>query len=138
MSEQMEYCQVSIDNTDFYNDTSIFFKEHLNKDLFFFGILDNDEIVSTCALQFIQYPPAMNENSKIAYIFNVFTKQDYRNKGLATVILKEVIKFCINQKIDRIKLSTNNLVAKNIYKKLGFKESKTAMSLVLKKETINL
>ena len=134
--EQLEYNHEEETN-NLYNETMEYYKEHYKKDLFSFGIVIKNKIVATSSLLYIEYPPSLDEYSKIGYIFNVYTDIEYRNKGFQKKIIEKTINFCKEDGIVRIKLSTDNENARNLYESFGFKKSNTAMSLVIEDEDLS-
>jgi len=118
---------------DLYNTTKKYLEEHVNKDLFtFIEILDN-KIVATCGLQIIKYMPQCVESGTEGYICNVYTLKEYRKRGIQTRLLEKCIEFAKENNVIKIKLSTNNPEAINIYEKQGFKFDKLAMKLMMYK-----
>lgn len=67
-------------------------------------------------------------NSGVAYITMVVVKEDYRKKGIASLMLKCVIDDCIQNgfSIIRLEVDNENKNAIALYKKFGFKFEKTA------------
>lgn len=57
-----------------------------------------------------------------ALIDGLYVEEEYRNKKVATSLVEEAIKWCKENKIKYISLHVldKNLIAKNLYKKLGF------------------
>lgn len=58
------------------------------------------------------------------YIGLMFVREDYRGKGVGSLILKELLKWLRKMKIKDIRLQVyqNNAIAKNTYLKAGFKD----------------
>lgn len=51
----------------------------------------HDEIVATGAISFYQFPPSFTNASGVkGYIMNMYTRPDYRGRGLATRLLKQL------------------------------------------------
>ena len=121
---------------DEYNDkfnllekTEEYLKKHLNHDLFIFLEENKNKIIATCGLQIIEYLPQCNDNGKQGYICNVYTDKKYRKKGIQTSLLKEAIKFSKEKEIYELNLSTDNEIAINLYKKIGFEFDDLIMKL---------
>lgn len=117
------------DKYNLFECTKNFLDKHLNKDLYVFVEENSDGIISTCGLQIIEYLPQCNDNGKEAYICNVYTKEEYRCKGIQTSLLNGVIDFAKDQNISELNLSTDNEKAISIYKKVGFKFDDLIMKL---------
>lgn len=99
----------------------LFLNRHLNNDYFCFIKEINNEIIATCAIQIIEYLPLYtNLSGKIGYISNVYTKEEFRNKGIQKELMKECIDFLKSKNISKAELGTSNPIAINLYKNLGF------------------
>ena len=114
--------------------TKLYLKNHLNKDFFAFIEEKEDIIIATCCLQVIEYLPQCNDNGKHGYICNVYTDEQYRNQGIQTRLLKEVIKYSIDNDLCELDLSTDSDIAISIYKKCGFEFDSWAMKNKLKRK----
>ena len=59
-----------------------------------------------------------------ADIMNIVTKKSYRNQGIGTLLLENLISICQNLNLSSLSLEVNedNQTAIHLYKKLGFKE----------------
>ena len=105
----------------------------------YFGFQQNNKqfkdnnIIAICCLQIIEYLPQCNDNGRQGYICNVYTEKEYRNQGIQTRLLKEVIDYSIKNDLCELDLSTNTDNAISLYKKFGFVFDSWAM----KKEMIN-
>ena len=119
------------DKYDLLNITKSYLKKHLNNDFFVFFEEIDDNIIATCCLQIIEYLPQCNDNGKQGYICNVYTDKKYRNLGIQTNLLKEVIKYSIDNHLCKLILNTDNDDAISIYKKCGFKFDDLAMRKTL-------
>lgn len=117
------------DDEIFFSNTKTFLLENLNKNIYFFvEILDN-QVVSMCGIQLVKYMPLHNEELvERGYICSVYTREEYRNKGIQTHLLREVIKFSKEKNIGILELKTSNPEAVKVYQKVGFKDN-TAMKL---------
>lgn len=120
-----------VDKNDLVKRTEEYLMNHLNKDLYILVERFNHEIIATCGIQLIEYMPQCNDNGILGYICNVYTNKEYRNKGIQTKLLKQVIDYAKMKKVCEIQLSTDNQVAIGIYKKLGFVQDEMMMKLVL-------
>lgn len=109
------------DNYNLLDRTNKYLKNHINKDLFVYIEEHNQEIIATCGLQIINYLPQCNDNGIQGFICNVYTKKDYRCKGIQTALLNEVINLAKEKEICELNLSTDSKDAISIYKKFGFK-----------------
>ena len=92
----------------------------MNKDFYAFIEEIDNNIVSTCCLQVIEYLPQCNDNGRQGYICNVYTKDEYRNNGIQTRLMEYVIDYAMEKKLCKLELSTDSDKAISIYKKCGF------------------
>lgn len=121
------------DKYDLYNRTKDYLEKHLNNELFIFLEECENKIIATCGLQIIEYLPQCNDNGKQGYLCNVYTDKDYRNKGIQTSLLKEVIEFAKEKNICELNLSADDMIAIKLYKKFGFELDNLMMKLDISK-----
>lgn len=121
------------DKYDLINTTKSYLEKHLNNDFFAFVEEKDNDIIAICCLQIIEYLPQCNDNGRQGYICNVYTDEKYRNQGIQTRLLNEVINYSIKNDLCELDLSTNTDNAISLYKKFGFVFDSWAM----KKEMIN-
>lgn len=59
-----------------------------------------------------------------ADLMNIIVKKNYRNKGIGTILLKELINYCKKQNLKTFTLEVNvtNLIAIMLYENFGFKK----------------
>lgn len=121
---------VSYNKEELVLQTRKYYKNYINKTLFIFGYIENEEIVSVAAYEVLKRlptPKINNLNSDIAYVCSIYTKEEYRNKGYSKLLLKEVIEDAKKRGLTRFKLSSHNEIAIKMYEKFGFKSDLTAM-----------
>ena len=72
--------------------------------------------------------------NKVARLEAMFIEEDYRQRGIGNDLIAAFKKWAIKQKVSYIELSVcnNNNQAISIYKKNGFKDTKTIMELDLR------
>lgn len=116
-----------VDKYNLMNTTKIYLEKHLNNDFYAFIEEKDDDIIAICCLQIIEYLPQCNDNGKQGYICNIYTSDEFRNKGVQTNLLKEVINFAKENNLCELNLSTDSEKAISIYKKLGFEFDTLAM-----------
>lgn len=92
---------------------------------------NDDEIIATSGLCFYSLPPNFsNTTGRTAYVTNMYTKPEYRRKGIATELLNMVIDEAKSCGYKVIRLHTSEY-GKSIYKKAGFTDSDGYMALRL-------
>ena len=112
------------------NDLKKYFSENIASNKFIAWLaIDNNKIIATSGLCFYELPPTYrNPSGKVAYITNMFTKNEYRRKGIATILFEKIISEAkiLNYKILRLHTS---VYGKGLYKKYGFTDSEGFMYL---------
>ncbi len=111
--------------------TRQYLTNHLNKDNFIFCIKVENKIVATSGIQIMYYLPQCNDNGKQGYIFNVYTKPEFRKRGYQTQLLKKIIEFAKQENLCEISLSSDSEQAISVYKKAGFVKDDLIMILKL-------
>lgn len=110
-----------------------YIKSHINKDLFFWIAEIETVAVSTGALSLWEKLPiyaGKQNGSKIGYISNMYTIPECRSKGIASNIVKEIIKY--GKSIGMLKVMLHALEdGKGVYKRLGFSTNESFMEMKL-------
>jgi GNAT superfamily N-acetyltransferase len=107
-----------------------YFSENIVKNTFIAWLaVENNEIVGTSGLCFYKLPPNYsNPSGKIAYITNMYTKNKFRRKGIATKLLERIIDEAKSLNYIVIRLLAS-LEGKNLYIKYGFKDHEGNMQI---------
>ena len=64
----------------------------MNENLIVWLAAEDEYIIGTCGVYFFQYPPTFSDTTgKIAYITNVYTRNEYRKQGIATKLLELIM-----------------------------------------------
>jgi ribosomal protein S18 acetylase RimI-like enzyme len=94
-------------------------------------IEDDSVIVATSGLCFYSLPPSFsNPSGRNAYITNMYTKPEYRRRGIATELLDMVITEAKERGYTVARLHTSEH-GRSIYQKAGFKYSEDYMAMRL-------
>jgi len=91
--------------------------------------VENNAIIATSGLCFYELPPNFsNPSGKVAYITNMYTKNEFRRKGIASKLLEKTINEArlFNRKLFRLHASSDG---RNMYLKYGFVDSEGYMHL---------
>ena len=81
------------------------------------------EVVAGGGIVVLDYPSSPRDpNSRRAFIVNMFTEPGFRNRGLARLIMEEMIHWCREQKFAWVALHASN-DGRHLYEKLGFKST---------------
>ena len=104
------------------NNLDVYFREHLNKDLMVFVCRDIDNIISVAFLCITEKPANPTFiNGRTGTILNVYTKPEYRNKGIAGKLLKMLLDESTKMGLDFVELKATDS-GYNLYKSLGFED----------------
>lgn len=105
-----------------------YLKAHLEDGTFAAWIAEIDNrIVAACMLCITQQiPTPICRNGKIGYIYNVFTLEEYRKRGIATDLIKSVQDYAIENEILALSLSATD-DGYSVYEKQGFLPQKREM-----------
>ena len=98
-----------------------YYNNHLNKDLFVY-VVKSEKIISCCFLLVSEKPANPSFiNGRTGTLMNVYTRPDFRRKGIAKKIMEFLISDAKKMKLDFIELkSTDN--GYNLYKSVGFED----------------
>ncbi|AAK80445.1 putative GNAT family acetyltransferase [Clostridium acetobutylicum] len=99
-----------------------FFELSFKKNSFISWISEEDnEIIATSGVCFYKYPPSyLNPSGKVAYITNMYTKYEYRSRGIALALLKLVILEAKKRDYLFLRLHASDM-GRPIYEEIGFK-----------------
>jgi ribosomal protein S18 acetylase RimI-like enzyme len=89
-------------------------------------VLDNDEYagLATCFVNFSTFKARPYIN-----LHDIFVLDKYRGKGLGRKLLEKIIEIAIEKDCCKVTLEVreDNLLAKNLYRELGFKDTEPLM-----------
>jgi len=111
---------------------SDYFTATISDGSFISWVMENDgEIIATSGLCFYSLPPNYsNPTGRTAYITNMYTKPEYRRKGIAAELLNMVIDEAKSRGYKVIRLHTSEY-GKSIYERAGFTNTDGYMALRL-------
>ena len=94
-------------------------------------LVDNETVIATAAIVFMEFPPTYTNKSGIkGYITNMYTAPEYRGQGIATSMLDRLIAEARQRSVHKIWLGASRL-GRPVYRKFGFNESSEWMELNL-------
>ena len=98
----------------------VYFRTHLDKDLFCYIIRDGKDIVSCAFLLVVEKPmsPAFI-NGKTGTVLNVYTQPAHRHKGYASLIMKALISDARKMALCIIELKATD-AGYSLYRSAGF------------------
>lgn len=133
IEQQKEYHECLNDEEKYIIEyTKNYIEENLNKDLFMFGVFEQNEIVAICGYNIWNgFPSMTNHSGKIAYLCSAYTRKGYRGQGIMKKLLDKSINAIKEEGITRIKLNSSKENAIRIYSRHGFIKDETAMILDL-------
>ena len=109
-----------------------YFMSALTDGTFVSWVIEVDgEVIATSGVCFYTLPPNFaNPTGGVAYITNMYTKDEYREKGIATELLKMVLDEAKSRGYSVARLHASSF-GKSVYEKAGFTVSDGYMSLRL-------
>ena len=100
-----------------------YFREHLNRDIFAFVCRDGDRIAGCCLLLISEMPSNPSFiNGKTGSVLNVYTRPEYRRKGIAGKLMKMLLHEAEIRELDYVELKATD-AGYSLYKSLGFKDA---------------
>lgn len=107
------------------NELPMYFEKKLGVNCIAFIAEDGEHMVSCALLILIEkpYSPVL-KTGIVGEVMGVYTEPNYRNKGIATKLMSDMVEYAKEYKMDRIDLdaSADGL---HVYKKVGFKETES-------------
>jgi GNAT superfamily N-acetyltransferase len=118
--------------TDIDRQLTDYFLSALTDGSFVSWVMENDgDVIATSGVCFYTLPPSYgNLTGKVAYITNMYTKDEFRRMGIATELLSMVMDEARTRGCSVMRLHTSSF-GRTIYEKAGFTDSDGYMSLRL-------
>lgn len=92
---------------------------------------ENNQIIATAAIAFIDFPPTYtNKTGRKGYITNMYTELTSRGKGIATGMLDRLVNEAKERNIHKICLVASKL-GRPVYKRYGFQDTDEWLELNL-------
>ena len=109
-------------NAKIDEELSNFFHETMNDhSLVEWVVEDNGTIIATAAIVFYRFLPTYtNVNNMKGYIANMYTREDYRKRGIATSLLDRLVAEAKARGIKKLWLGASTM-GRPVYEKFGFK-----------------
>lgn len=120
-------------NCDIDEELFAFFKKWLESSDFVQFIAEEDgKLLSTAAVIYYDLPPSFTNKIGVrGYVTNVYTVPEHRGKGLAKMLLTELLNDTKSRGIKKLWLGASKL-GRPLYEKLGFIPQESAMELTIK------
>ena len=114
--------------TDIYDNNRVYFEETLKDGTFVaFLAFDGEILAGAIGISFYRTPPNLkNKTGQNGYISNVFTKPEYRRKGIAARLLDLTIAEARKRGCGKVILNATDM-GRPVYEKYGFSMVNNAM-----------
>lgn len=97
-----------------------YYARHLGKELIVFTARDGEQIVGTAYLLIIEKPASpLLENGLDGEVLSVFTKKDYRGRGICTTLMEDLVAYAVDNGLCRVDLMATD-EGYPVYRKVGF------------------
>lgn len=102
-----------------------YYRKHLLKGqhIAYVARLDGIEAGCGAVCLYEEMPSPDNESGLCAYLMNIYVRPNFRNKGVATALIKKLVGDALSLGCGKIYLETTEM-GRSVYKKIGFNEMK--------------
>lgn len=109
-----------------------FFLDKMKSNEFIAWLAESDnEVIATSGLSFLQKPPHyINITGKFAYIMNMYTKPEWRRKGVGSALLEKLFEEIKKKGIKSVVLHATP-AGRLLYEKYGFRENDGDKEMIL-------
>ena len=123
LSEEIDMTEVKKQSYDYY-------QEALKNDSHVaYLVFDNEEFIGAGGVSFFRVMPTFhNPTGRKAYIMNMYTKPEYRRKGIAFTMLGLLVEEAKERGIEAISLEATEM-GRALYEKFGFVKMESEMEL---------
>lgn len=102
-----------------------YFERKINKDIFCYTAKENEEILSTAFLLVSEKPASPSfPNGRTGTILSVYTRPEYRGKGLARRVMETLIRDAESMDLCLLELKATE-DGYRLYQKLGFEQDQS-------------
>lgn len=117
---------------DLYPNLLDYYTKHLLDDSFVAWIaISKGEIIATSGLSIVEKPPYFScPSGKIGLLSSMYTKVEYRRKGIGKELLKKIIDEAKKRKCGTIQITASDMGVK-LYNSCGFIHNENFMQLVI-------
>lgn len=121
----------SVDMSEVYDESYKYYKNCFNNDEHVaYIVYDNDKVAGCGGVSFFKVMPTYhNISGEKAYIMNMYTRPEYRRKGIAIKTLDLLVSEAKKRNISAISLEATDM-GRPLYVKYGFTNMKDEMELV--------
>ena len=116
----------------FHKNLKEFFVDKMENNEFVAWLAESDdEIIATSGLSFLQKPPHfINITGKFSYIMNMYTKPEWRRKGIGSALLEKLFEEIKSRGIQSVVLHATP-GGRPLYEKYGFRENDGDKEMIL-------
>lgn len=110
-------------NSEYLENVKKYFLESLKDQKYSSAIaIDKDIIIGTAGACFYNKPPSIaGGTGLVGYVTNVYTRKEYRGKGIGTNLMRKLNELAIELKADKLHLGATS-DGLQIYKAVGYQE----------------
>ncbi|MFX1371866.1 MAG: GNAT family N-acetyltransferase [Promethearchaeota archaeon] len=110
-----------------------YFLDKMKSNEFIAWLAESDKkIIATSGLSFLQRPPHfVNKIGKFAYIMNMYTRPNWRRKGIGSALIEKLIEEIKKKGIQSVVLHATPS-GRPLYEKYGFRENDGDKEMILK------
>jgi GNAT superfamily N-acetyltransferase len=106
-----------------------YFAEHLSKDVHVWVAEEDDQLVACCGLVLQTRPPTTHNLSGLeSHILNMYTRPEYRGRGIGTRLVNEALAAARELGAGRVRLDASDM-GRPVYEKAGFVPNGAAMQI---------
>ena len=111
-------------DVDIDAELSEFFEKKLrNGEMVEWLLEEKGEIIATGAIVFYEFPPSYSNKSGVkGYITNMYTKPEFRGRGIATSMLARLAEEAKKRGVRKLWLGASKM-GRPVYEKFGFREA---------------
>lgn len=131
VEERLKFIEISSSNKKYKEikkNCYDYFKKAFNEKMIDIILVEEDKrvIATGFIFYYLSVPSSFNSTGKNAYITNIYVDDKYRNKGIGSRIVKELISISLKRGFKIIMLNASE-EGKKLYKRLGFKSINNSM-----------
>ena len=114
-----------------YYSTKFFNEEILTGRFIAYVAEEQDKIIAMSGLSLYSVPPTYdNLNGKVAYLMNMYTRPQYRKKGLGTILLQKAVEYAKENNYSKVILNASEM-GRPLYTKYGFTDLENEMVYII-------
>lgn len=122
----------AMEDVDLYPALKDYYSRHMEDGTFVSWVaVDGDKIVGTSGISFVEKPPYFScPSGKMGLLSSMYTKPDYRRKGIAKKLLSKVINEAIKYGCETVQITASDMGV-FLYTNFGFEKNGNFMQYKL-------